>query len=69
METIEGLRKMDIQPISFICDNCPLNQGVYRLLGGPGKVEVCGVNTVVTPDHQYAYSLSHDDVIIKISHC
>ena len=35
---------MDIQAISFICDNCPLNQGVYRLLGGPGKVEVCGVN-------------------------
>ena len=26
-------------------------------------------DTVVTPDHQYAYSLSHDDVIIKISHC
>lgn len=24
--------------VSFICDNCPLNQGAYKLLGGPGKV-------------------------------
>ena len=26
-------------------------------------------DTVVTIDHQYTYSLSHDDVIIKISLC
>ena len=26
------------RPISFICDNCPTNQGVYSKLGGPGKV-------------------------------
>ena len=24
---------------------------------------------LVTPDQKYAYSFSHDDVIIKISHC
>ena len=23
--------------VSFICDNCPLNQKVYKLIGGPGK--------------------------------
>ena len=25
-------------------------------------------DTVVTPDHQYAHSLSHDDVIMKTSY-
>lgn len=25
-------------PISFVCDNCPTNQGVYGKLGGPAKV-------------------------------
>ena len=23
-----------------VCDNCPLNQGVYKLFGGPGKVQI-----------------------------
>ena len=26
------------RPVSFISDNCPLNQKVYKLIGGPGKV-------------------------------
>jgi len=26
--------------VSFICDNCPLNQRAYKLLGGPGKVSL-----------------------------
>ena len=51
IETIVELRKMDILPISFICDNCPLNQGVYRLLGGPGKVALCGINMYLIYDY------------------
>ena len=27
-------------PISLISDNCPLNQKVYKLIGGPGKVKL-----------------------------
>ena len=25
-------------PVSFICDDCPLNKKVYKLIGGAGKV-------------------------------
>ena len=25
-------------PVALICDNCPTNQGVYSLIGGPGVV-------------------------------
>ena len=65
METIEGLRKMDIQPISFICDNCPLNQGVYRLLGGPGKVEVCGVNMYLIYDYVHILKILRNNWITE----
>ena len=27
-------------PIAVVCDNCPLNQGAYSLLGGPGKIDI-----------------------------
>ena len=37
---IYKIRKQGGIPISFICDNCPLNQGAYSLLGGPGEVNL-----------------------------
>ena len=30
---------------------CPLNQGVYRLLGGPGKVTLCGIDIYLIYDY------------------
>ena len=32
LEVMEVMKKSGARPISFICDNCPLNQGVYHLL-------------------------------------
>ena len=40
METFYKIRKQGGIPVSFICDNCPLNQGAYSLLGGPGEVNL-----------------------------
>ena len=40
METFYKIRKQGGIPVSFISDNCPLNQGAYSLLGGPGEVNL-----------------------------
>ena len=39
-------------PISFICENCPTNQGVYSQLGGPGRryLEPIGLWVFLTYD-------------------
>ena len=37
-EAIRILREKGGCPVALICDNCPTNQGVYSLLGGPGVV-------------------------------
>ena len=44
-------------PISLICDNCPLNQKVYKLIGGPGKVklEPNGENVFVGYDYTHVH--------------
>ena len=43
LEIMEVMKKSGVRPISFISDNCPLNQGVYILLGSPGKVLLDGI--------------------------
>lgn len=40
LEVIETVKRCGGQPVSIICDNCPLNQRVYTVLGGPGIVQV-----------------------------
>ena len=40
-------------PVSFICDNCPLNQKVYKLIGGPGKVTLQPDRGNVSPGYDY----------------
>ena len=44
------MKKSGVRPISFICDNCPLNQGVYKLLGGPGRVVLDGIEVFLLYD-------------------
>ena len=44
------MKKSGVRPISFICDNCPLNQGVYHLLGGPGRVVMDNIEVFLMYD-------------------
>ena len=39
-ESIHVIREKAGCHIVIVCDNCPLNQGVYSLLGGPGKIDI-----------------------------
>ena len=38
LEAAQAVKNAGGEPVSFICDNCATNQGVYSKLGGPGKV-------------------------------
>ena len=38
LEAAQAVKNAGGEPVSFICDNCPTNQGVYSKMGGPGKV-------------------------------
>ncbi|ESO06788.1 hypothetical protein HELRODRAFT_170806 [Helobdella robusta] len=40
LEVITTITHCGGRPISIICDNCPLNQRMYKNLGGPGIVQV-----------------------------
>jgi hypothetical protein len=40
LDTVELVNKCGGKTVSLICDNCPLNQGVYKALGGPGAVSL-----------------------------
>ena len=40
LEVITLVKHSGGRPVSSICDNCPLNQRVYKDLGGPGLVQV-----------------------------
>ena len=43
--------------ISLVCDNCPTNVGVYRKLGGPGKVhlEIVGIKVFLIFDYVHIF--------------
>ena len=42
--------------MSLVCDNCPTNQGVYRKLGGPGKVHLQNIGIDVFLGFEYTFS-------------
>lgn len=42
-------------PLSFICDNCPLNQKTYKELGGPGKVDLQPIGISVFMLYDYVH--------------
>ena len=43
--------------VSLVCDNCPTNQGVYKKLGGPGKVrlENIGISIFLVYDYVHIF--------------
>ena len=41
--------------MSLVCDNCPTNQGVYRILGGPGKVHFENIGMTVFLVYDYVH--------------
>ena len=43
LQTIVCVRRNGGMPIALICDNSNINLGAYRLLGGPGIIELEGI--------------------------
>ena len=58
MEAVASITAKGGTVISLISDNCGTNRGVYRLMGGPGKV------TVLHKEHSYVLFLVYDYVHI-----
>ena len=55
-EAIRILREKGGCPVALICDNCPTNQGVYFLLGGPGVVlSPDGLSIYLIYDHPHIF--------------
>ena len=40
LEVITMVKHSGGRPVSVVCDNCPLNQHVYKDLGGPGLFQI-----------------------------
>ena len=55
LEIMVRMKKSKVRPISFIADNCPLNQGVYKLLGGPGRVMLDGIEVFLIYDFVHIF--------------
>ena len=57
MEVFYKVRGKGGFPVSFICDNCPLNQCAYALLGGPGEVHLGpdGHNAFLVYDYDHIF--------------
>ena len=51
METVKITKISGGCPVSFICDNCPMNPSVYKELGGPGKVKLDGTDVFLVSDY------------------
>ena len=56
-------------PISFICDNCPLNQGAYYALGGLGRayLPALGIHVYLVYDFVHIYENLCNNWITKPS--
>ena len=57
------------KPISFICDNCPLNQGTYHALGGPGRayLPALGIHVYLVYDFVHIFKNVHNNWITEPS--
>ena len=59
LEVITMVERSGCRPVSSVCDNCPLNQRIYKDLGVPGLVQV--------PIHTLQMYLVYDYVHIFIN--
>ena len=57
LETVQTVNNCGGHTVSLICDNCPMNQAVYRQLGGPGKVVWNGSDLFLV--HDYVHILKN----------
>lgn len=55
LEVIATVKHSGGQPVSVICDNCPVNQRVYKDLGGPGLVQVPNDTLQMYLVHDYVH--------------
>lgn len=55
LEVIATVQQSGGRPVSLVCDNCPLNQRVYKDLGGPGLVNLPNEGLQVYLVHDYVH--------------
>jgi hypothetical protein len=55
LEVIATVERSGGRPVSIICDNCPLNQRLYKDLGGPGLVKLPNDGLQVYLVHDYVH--------------
>jgi hypothetical protein len=55
LEVITTVKRSGGLPVSIVCDNCPLNQRVYKDLGGPGLVQVPNDTLKIYLVHDYVH--------------
>ena len=57
LEALDSIIRCGGTPVSLICDNCPLNQNTYKLLGGPGEVSLWPYpnNVFLTYDYVHVF--------------
>ena len=57
LEVCHKVKEKGGTPVSLICDNCPVNQRAYALLGGPGdvRIEPDGYNIILTYDYDHVH--------------
>ena len=67
MEVFFKVREKGGFRVSFICDNCPVNQSAYSLLGGPGEVTLGpdGHNASLTHDYDHVYKNMRNNWIME----
>ena len=55
LEVITMVKYCGGGPVSIICDNCPLNQRLYKDLGGPGLVQIPNDTLQMYLVHDYVH--------------
>lgn len=57
LEAMAAVLKCGGLPLSLVCDNCPLNQAVYKKLQGPGKTRIpsLGIDIYCTYDYVHVF--------------
>ena len=69
MEVSHKIREKGGYPVSFISDNCPLNQKAYQLLGGPGEVILNGHTAFLTHDYDHIFKNIRNNIIKNTYFC
>ena len=69
LQTAQGVLEKGGKPISFISDNCPLNQATYNALGGPGYVHLptLGISADLVYDYIHIFTNLRNSWIAELS--